>query len=274
MIEFDVALADGRTLHAYDTGGSGPAVCWLHGTPNIGTPPTPLFADATRLGLRWISYDRPGYGGSTPNPGRTVASAASDVRSVADALDIDRFAVFGHSGGGPHALACGTSNRITAVVAVAGLAPYTADGLDWFDGMSEASAASLRAALAGDKAKEDFERFEAAKYDMDFTLGDLDALGGDWSWFGEVVGPAVLSGPAGLVADDLAYVRPWGFDPADVTPPVLLLHGGQDRVTPAAHSAWLADRVPSAEFRRYPEDGHISVLHAAPAALTWVRDHS
>ncbi|MFE7516911.1 alpha/beta fold hydrolase, partial [Streptomyces sp. NPDC057540] len=100
MIETDLELDDGRVLHVYDTGagGDGPTVFWLHGTPNIGAPPGPLLPDSARLGIRWVSYDRPGYGGSTPRPGRDVASAADDVRAVADALGIGRFAVMGHSG--------------------------------------------------------------------------------------------------------------------------------------------------------------------------------
>ena len=69
MTELDVTHPDGRTIHAYDTGGPGLAVFWQHGTPNIGAPPVPLFGP----GLRWVGHDRPGYGGSTPQPGRTVA---------------------------------------------------------------------------------------------------------------------------------------------------------------------------------------------------------
>jgi pimeloyl-ACP methyl ester carboxylesterase len=94
----------GRTLHVYDTGAGDAAghlaVFWHHGTPNVGAPPEPLFATAARLGIRWVSYDRPGYGGSSTHPGRDVASAADYVSGVADALGIDRFAVMGHSGGG------------------------------------------------------------------------------------------------------------------------------------------------------------------------------
>ena len=68
----------------------------------------------------------------------------------------NRFAVMGHSGGGPHALACGAllPDRVVAVVVGAGLAPYGADGLDWFAGMVPAGVASLRAAVAGRAAKE------------------------------------------------------------------------------------------------------------------------
>jgi pimeloyl-ACP methyl ester carboxylesterase len=69
----------------------GLAVVWHHGTPNIGAPPQPQFAASERLGIHWVSYDRPGYGGSSPNPGRSVATAAFDVAAVADAVGIDRF---------------------------------------------------------------------------------------------------------------------------------------------------------------------------------------
>jgi len=135
-METDLQLSDGRTLHVYDTGAEGAngrlAVFWHHGTPNIGAPPEPLFAAAERLGIRWASYDRPGYGGSTSRPDRDVASAADDVSRVADALGIDRFAVMGHSGGGSHALACGAllPERVLGVVSVSGMAPFGAEGLD------------------------------------------------------------------------------------------------------------------------------------------------
>ena len=97
--EIDLTLGDGRTLHVYDTGeeDSGRlAVFWHHGTPNIGAPPAPLFPAAGRLGIRWVSYDRPGYGGSSPHPARDVASAAADVSDIADALGLAGFAVMVH----------------------------------------------------------------------------------------------------------------------------------------------------------------------------------
>jgi pimeloyl-ACP methyl ester carboxylesterase len=270
--EFDVALPDGRTLHAYDTGGEGSrVVVWHHGTPNIGTPPEPLFA----AGVRWLSYDRPGYGGSSPHPGRDVASAAELTATVADAVEVDRFAVMGHSGGAPHALACGAllGDRVRAVVGVSTLAPYTADGLDWFAGMAPPGVATLRAAVAGREAK---ERHEATAIDdgSGFTSADRAALAGTWSWFDTVVGPALRDGPGGLIDDDLAYVAPWGFDPARITAPVLLLHGGMDRIAPVAHAEWLASRIPAAELRVRPDDGHISVLDSAASALDWLADRA
>ncbi len=274
MSELDVRTSDGRTLHAYHagTGGTDPLVVfWHHGTPNIGAPPEPLFAAADRLGIRWLSYDRPGYGRSSARPGRDVASAAADVAAVADACGVDRFAVVGHSGGGPHALACAAllRERVVAVVSISGLAPFTADGLDWFAGMIPSGVASLRAATEGREAKEAYETSGVA-YDPEFTPADLAALSGEWSWLGQVVGPAVAAGPGGLIDDDIAYVSPWGFDPSDVAAPALFVHGGLDRIVPCSHSKWLAERCPSAELRLSSDAGHISILTSAESALEWL----
>ena len=96
----DLTRDDGRTLRVYEAGAGFP-VFWHHGTPNVGAPPEPLFAP----GIRWVSYDRPGYGGSTRNPGRNVADCTADVAAICDALAIDRFCAWGVSGGGPHVVA-------------------------------------------------------------------------------------------------------------------------------------------------------------------------
>jgi pimeloyl-ACP methyl ester carboxylesterase len=279
VTETDLGLGDGRTLHVYDTGtgdaGDRLAVFWHHGTPNIGAPPEPLFAAADNLGIRWVSYDRPGYGGSTPDPGRNLASAAACVSAVADRLDIDRFALMGHSGGGSHALACGAllEERVVGVVSGAGLAPYYAEGLDFFAGMADSGVASLGAAAEGRAAKERHVASDA-EYDPEFTAADHAALEGEWSWLGDVVGPAVEGGPGGLIDDDLAYVAPWGADPSRTKAPILLLHGGRDRVVPSSHGEWFARHCPSAELRLYPDDGHISVLNQGAAALEWLRSQA
>ena len=276
MTEIDLKLSDGRTLHAYDTGADDAdgrlTVFWHHGSPNIGAPPEPLFAAAEELGIRWVSYDRPGYGGSTPCPDRDVASAADDVSRVADALGIDRFAVMGHSGGGSHALACGAllPGRVLGVVVVAGLAPFGAEGLDWFEGFGPGGVAQLRAAAAGRAALE--KHLAESDDEPDFTPEDEAALAGEWSWFIDVVRPALAGGMGGFIDDDLAGVGEWGFDPADVVAPALFQHGGRDRVVPAAHRAWLARRCPSAELWLRPDDGHISILNQSAAAMGWLRE--
>ena len=278
VTETDLALSGGRSLHVYDTGtgdAAGFAVFWHHGTPNTGAPPEPLFAVAAGRGIRWVSHDRPGYGGSTPQPGRDVASAAADVASIADALGIDRFAVMGHSGGGPHAVACAAvlPGRVLAAVCVSGLAPFGAEGLDWFAGMTPSGAAELRAAAAGRAALEAY--FASAGFDPEmFTPADHAALSGPWSWIGTVVDQALASDQGGMVDDDLAYVTPWGCDPTQIRTPVLFVHGAQDRLVPSSHATWLAQHCRTAELWLRPHDGYVSILNSSVMALDWLREHA
>ena len=273
VTEADLTLPGGRTLHYYDTGGAGQVVFWHHGTPNIGSPPEPLFDAAARNGLRWVSYDRPAYGGSGSDPGRTVASAAADVAAIADALGVDRFAVLGHSGGGPHALACAAllPDRVFAAVSGAAPAPYDAQDLDWFAGWTPGIAAENRAAADGRAALE-HHLAHAEPEDMSdfFTDSDLAALEGRWSWVGSVAGQAMEQGNDGFIEDSLAAVAPWGYSPAAITVPVLLLHGSADKMVPSAHGQWLSAHCPAAELRLVPDAGHITVLDEAPAALDWL----
>jgi pimeloyl-ACP methyl ester carboxylesterase len=274
LTELDLDLGDGRMLHIYDAGATGAgddlAVFWHHGTPGLGEPPEPL-VPAAALGIRWVSFDRPGYGGSTRLPDRDVAAMSADTASVADALGIDTFAVFGASGGCPHALACAASmpDRVLGVVCIAGLAPFAADGLDWFAGMAAAAEAELRAACVG--PDELSEHLTTAAYDPEiFTPADHMALAGIWSWLGDVAGKGMEGGIDGMLDDDLAYVRPWGFAPEQVGVPALFVHGEKDRIVPAAHSNLLARRVPDAELRLRTHAGHISVLSEGVAAMKWL----
>jgi pimeloyl-ACP methyl ester carboxylesterase len=137
--------------------------------------------------------------------------------------------------------------------------------------MAPAGAADLRAAARGRAALKD--HLASTEFDPEqFTPADHAALAGPWSWLGQIAGQALEGGVGGMVDDDLAYVAPWGFDPAGVRVPVLLLHGGQDRIAPSAHATWLASRIPSAELWLRPNDGHISVLQSADAAVGWLRE--
>jgi pimeloyl-ACP methyl ester carboxylesterase len=284
VTEADIRLADGRSLHAYDTRadpiartpgapGSAVALLWLHGSPNIGSPPAPLFAAAEANGLRWVSYDRPGYGGSDPHDGRSVASAAADVAAIADALGIGRFTVLGHSGGGPHALACAAllPERVFAAVSVSGPAPFDPDGLDWFAGWSPGIAAENLAATGGRAALEaHWAKAEPEDMSAFFTEADMAALGGSWSWLAGVADQAMQQGSEGLLEDTLASVRPWGFGPDAIRVPVLIMHGAQDKMVPCAHGEWLAARCRGAELRIVADAGHITVLDSAPEALAWL----
>ena len=278
MTELDLDMADGRRLHVYDTGPTDSEslpVFWHHGTPNIGAPPEPLLSAAERLGIRWVSHDRPGYGGSDRQPGRTVASVAADVAAVAEALRIGRFAVMGHSGGGAHALACAAcmADRVVATVCISGLAPLGSDGLDWFDGMPPSGAAELRAAIEGEESLANL--LAASEFDMaQFTAADMSALRAEWRWLGQVAELGLKGGPGGMIDDDIATVGNWGFEPQAVGPPVLFLHGLDDRIVPSSHSRWLAGRLPDSELWLRAGDGHISILNSAESALDWIAERA
>jgi len=106
-MERTVQTADGRTLAVQENGDPGGIPVLVHmGSPNSRHLYPPISADAAARGLRLISYDRPGYGGSTSSPDRSVADCAADARAICAALGIDRVAMWGISGGGPHLLAC------------------------------------------------------------------------------------------------------------------------------------------------------------------------
>lgn len=274
--EQDIRIIDDRTVRVYDSGALEPdavTVVWFHGSPQTGALLAPMLDAAVARGIRLLSYARPGYRGSSRVAGRDVASAAFDVAGFADALGLSRFAVMGASGGGPHALACAAllPGRVTAAVTFASLAPFDA-AFDWFAGMASGGA-SLRAAAEGADARTRFE--ETAEFDPS-SFNDLDyaTLGGSWNSLNADVGVASSDGPDGLITDDLAFVKPWGFDVADIRVPVLLAHGGDDRVVPVTHGEWLVHAVPDAELWLRPRDGHISILESAPVALDWVLAHS
>ena len=269
----DLRLADGRSLRVHDAGGPGapdtPTLLWHHGSPQTGALLEPLLAAAAARGIRLVSYGRPSYGGSSPDPGRSVASAADDVGQLADALGIGRFAVMGASGGGPNALACAAllAERVTGAICLAGLAPLS-DAFDWWAGM--ASDDGLRAATEGRAARDRF----AATEEFDptiFTPEDWAALRGAWSSLGADARRAGEAGADGLIDDDVAFVTPWGFDIERIDVPVLLVQGCRDRVVPPSHAEWLARTIPSAELWPRPQDGHVSVLDASPAAMDWMR---
>ena len=268
----DVRLADGRTVRVHDTGdagGAGPlTLIWHQGSPQTGALLEPLLSAAAPRRIRLLSYGRPSYGGSSPNPGRNVASAAADVEQFANALGIDRFAVMGASGGGPHALACAAlmPDRVIGAVCLAAIAPLT-DSFDWYAGM--ASDGGLRSAVAGREARK--QHAAASEFDPGiFTAADWAALDGAWASLGADSVLAGQAGPEGLIDDDLAYVAPWGFDLAQVQAPVLLVQGGEDRVVPQAHAEFLLRECPAAELWLRPRDGHVSVLAAVPVAMDWL----
>jgi pimeloyl-ACP methyl ester carboxylesterase len=271
-------LNDGRTLVVYDTGPARGArsgaltIVWHHGSPQTGALLEPLIAASAARGIRLASYARPSYCGSSPNVGRDVASAAADVAELADAVEIDRFAVMGASGGGPHALACAAllSDRVNAAVTFASPAPFV-DEYDWYAGMVASD--GLRAASEGRDARARYAAVEEFNPNS-FTAADWAALRDTWAALGRDAEAAGEAGADGLIDDDVAFTLPWGFDVSAISVPLLVVQGGEDRVIPATHADWLVRNCPTAELWLRPREGHVSVLDAVPVAMDWLLEQN
>lgn len=271
-----------------DSGGGGDAaVLFLHGTPSSALPYPPNAEDARSRGLRFLSYDRPGYAGSDPHPGRTVADAAADVDAIADALQVERLGVWGISGGGPHALAVAAlSECVSAVASLASPAPLDAEGLDWFDGMGELNLQEFGFARQGRDALEPFLREVADAFrvatpaqlvdELRTLLAAPDAavLTGELAeWLHASFGEAVAERLDGWIDDDLAFLADWGFRLREARVPLLLWHGEHDRFVPVAHGRWLAERIPGAEVRISAEDGHLTLQQTGvPDVHAWLAE--
>jgi pimeloyl-ACP methyl ester carboxylesterase len=275
MSERDVTLRDGRTLHIYDEGDpDGVVVVEHHGTPGSGLSYPPDVELARERGLRLIGYDRAGYGGSTAKPGRDVADIANDIEDVLDELGVERFASLGGSGGGPHTLALGAllADRCVATASIASPTPWEAEEIDQMAGMGEQNVEEFTAALAGPEVLEPLLEREAASLraasaeDLKDVLAtllppvDRAVMTGDRAEHSKAnLDRSLENGVAGWRDDDLAFVKPWGFDLDDIRVPVLLWQGGQDLMVPVAHGKWLAERIPGVEAHISEPDGHLSI---------------
>jgi pimeloyl-ACP methyl ester carboxylesterase len=290
VMERSVQASDGRTLAVEDSGDPAGRPVLVHvGTPSSRHLYGPHVADATQRGLRLISYDRPGYGGSTPHPGRIAADCVADVKAICEALGIDRLGMWGISGGGPHVLACAAllPDLVAAAVSLASPAPYDAEGLDWFVGYGELNAEDARLLLTDRKAarakldKEREEMLAASASELAETMKsiltptDAAALTGELAeYLTQAAHEGLAPGNRGYWEDNCAWVSPWGFDVADIAVPVLLLHGREDKFHPLAHGQWLAAHIPGAKARFLENDGHLTLLERHIGEVhSWLSDH-
>jgi pimeloyl-ACP methyl ester carboxylesterase len=274
---FEIPGPDGRVVEVL-TGGDpdGFPLLFHNGSPSA-VAASDLFDETTRAaGLRLVTLSRPGYGASTPRPapGRYADDVVEAV-AVLDHLGVGDFVTAGWSGGGPRALACAAllPDRCRAAATIAGVAPYAAEGLDWFAGMAEENHEEYHAAEAGP------EVYEA--YVVEHLLPMLaatpdqmaDALGGlvtpvdkavvtdDFAdWMSRTFNRAGAQGAVGVRDDGIAAVSPWGFDLADIRVPVAVWQGRQDAMVPFEHGAWLAAHVPGARAHLVEDEGHLSLV--------------
>lgn len=287
MIEHVVTARDGRQLRVVEDGdGRGFPVFFLHGNPGSGHLFPLHVADARSKGIRLLGYDRPGYGGSTPSRGRTIADAAGDVASIADQLRLDRFAVWGHSAGGPPALACAAllPDRVVGATSLAAHAPYPAEGLDWLQGMGEFNQEDFRLMLRDLPAWEEKLQTDTAEM-MRATpesitavfsslLSEVDRLGMTpelAQYFTHQIQHGLRNGPQGTRDDSLAEAKEWGFDFGAIRVPVQVWHGQHDLFSPIAHGRWIAARIPKAITHFEPGEGHVTLFgRRIPEVHDWL----
>lgn len=279
-----IPALDGRSLDVWLAGPSEGAPLVFHmGTPSSGMPFDAHVEAMAERGLRYIGWSRPGYGHSTRDEGRTVADVVGDTRTVLDHLSLDAAWVLGWSGGGPHALACAAlmPERVRGTALIAGVAPYPAAGLDYLAGMGAENVEEFEAALAGPAALIPFKERNRPIF-LNVTAADLvDAFGDliDEVDRGSLTGPfaehLASSSREGLresywgwFDDDMAFVRPWGFDLGAIPGKVHLWQGAHDRMVPYGHGQWLAAHVGNACPHLLPEHGHLSLaVDAFPRIL-------
>jgi pimeloyl-ACP methyl ester carboxylesterase len=281
---------DGRTLAIEEAGDPGGRPVLVHnGTPNSRRLYGPNMRDAAERGLRLIGYDRPGYGGSSPQPGRTVADCAADVRAICAELGIDRLAMWGISGGGPHVLACAAMlpDLVTAAASLASPAPFGADGLDYFADMGQDNIDDTRLELADEaaaraKTEQDREEIlatspEDAARGIESLLTPTDAavLRGEMAeYLVSSMQDGLAPGSQGWWDDNRCLISSWGFDLADIAVPILLLHGRQDKFVPFGHGQWLAAHIPGVQARLLDGDGHLTLLqNRIPEVHAWLSGH-
>lgn len=264
-------LRDGRQL-AYALWGDpdGDTVLLCHGAPGSRLfAPDPLTTAAA--GVRLVTVDRPGYGASDPRAGRTILDWPIDVLQLADRLEATRFAVVGHSSGGPYALACALKmpDRVSGVALVSCVAPYQDRPADATDDDEQAltelaqhapERAAAQIAEGAGWLVQDPDRFlDLPRPEPDAQLLADPAIRG---MFLRTVRESVKQGIDAYAWDCVVERRPWGFSLDDIHVDVAIWQGGQDLGVPPSLAAVLARTLPHNHPRLVPEAGHGLILTA------------
>ncbi len=283
----ELCLPDGRILSYCMYGPEdGEPVVFQFGTPGTRFLAPDRISVIDAVGVRLLVADRPGYGGSTRLPGRSVAHVAADVTVLVDHLGWERFALWGGSGGAPHALGCAAQlgDRVTRCASVVGPAPFDADGLDWFNGMSPGNVEEFTRARSGEAGYrplvEQLARDAVAAVEHgdpptsdDYELPEADraALVAQSNAPGHLFRTkmAFAGGIDGWVDDVLAFTRVWGFDITRIRAPVSIWYGPDDVLCPRGHADWLLSHIPGAEADVLP-GGHLLDVTSLQRLYRWL----
>jgi pimeloyl-ACP methyl ester carboxylesterase len=271
--------------------GANQRALFQYGTPGTRWLSPQLIGAARAARFELLVIDRPGYGMSTGRwPGRRVVDVVADVHAVVGAVGWDRFAVWGGSGGAPHALAIAARlpDRVTACASVVGLAPYDAPGLDWYAGMSAGNVEEFRAAARGEHVYRPLvERLAAdavASIDAggiqvagDYQLPEVDrralAARREEEGYLDRMNLTYRHGVDGWIDDCMALTRPWGFELSELATRTSVWYGPADVLASRAHHEYLLSVIPDAE-RHELRGGHVMNDADLAAIYDWLADPS
>jgi len=278
-IDQTIDLRDGRKLGYAEWGEpSGRPLLFFHGWPGSRLEGRLGDAAARKTGVRLVAVDRPGMGLSDLQPRRTLVDWPDDVVELAEALELDRFAVLGISGGGPFAAACAwkLSDRLTGAGLVSSLAPLDVPGA--VAGMSQRNRLSfevvgrvgvLRRALWAAMALSVRRRPEGVLKRGVGSPADKPYL--DRAEVREALAQSLTeafrSGSRGPAWEMGLYVRPWGFAAEDIRTPVYLSHGEEDSNAPISMGRYLATTIPECRAVFRPGEGHLHFVDRLPEIL-------
>ena len=252
---------------------NGLPLIYHHGTPGSASPIRAIERAAHERGLRLVTTSRPGYGESSRHRHRSVVDVAADISAVLAFLDEERCLIAGWSGGGPHALACAARlEGAAAVLVIAGVAPFEAQGLDWMAGMGEENVVEFGTAIEGERALRaylDEQREHLGDVNVESILTSLATVLPDVDRavlsdeYGEDMvlqfREALRMGVDGWLDDDLAFVKPWGFVVDEISIPTMIWQGSADLMVPFAHGHWLATHLRQASVHLEDGEGHESL---------------
>jgi len=267
----NIKLSDGRTL-AYTEYGAphGKPVFFFHGTPGsrFFRPPDEI---TKKMGVRLVATDRPGYGLSDFQPGRRILDWPADIVQLADTLGIEKFAVAGHSGGGPYTLACAFAlpDQVTSAAPLSGAGPVDAPGVT--RGMSATNKFGLR---VGRFVPWSFwrvliwvfyhRRANDPVADIDRGTGHRPLADEEQVRRSDVRETCILSeveafrpGLRGLAWEARLLTRPWGFRLEDIRLPVYLWHGTADDQATIPMARYVAGKIPGCKITVCENEAHL-----------------
>lgn len=272
-------LEDGRRLGYAEYGpADGKPILWFHGTPGGRRQIPPRARElAESRGVRLIAIERPGIGDSTSHSYASLAEWAADIQAFCNAKGIEYFGVCGLSGGGPYAVACAyyLQDRVTAATLLGGVAP--ASGEDAVAGGVTPLVRALapvvrRIRVPLNRLLVRLIRSTESRADAAVDLAARFMPPGDKLVFEDpamrhmFLDDMLLASREQMQAmlhDVEIFSKDWGFLLEDIDTPIYLLYGDADNIVPVAHGEHMAQRLPNAQFRVRPGEGHLGGLGAA-----------